>query len=205
MPLRDHFHSPLTKRHAWDELHGGWPMKLVEYLLSKLPPEFYAAPQVHLGGAVEVDIGTFEYEATNGNGWNSPENEGGTATATWKATEPLLDIEVDFPETEEYSVRVYDVNRERRLVAAIELVSPANKDRPESRQAFVAKCAALLQEEVSVMVVDVVTSRVGNLFAELLSNMGRNDLVGDMPSTNIYAAACRANAPRPTPACPGLA
>ena len=31
------------------------------------------------------------------------------------------------------------------LVAAIEIVSPSNKDRPESRRAFVAKVAALLK------------------------------------------------------------
>jgi len=195
MPLRDHFHPPLTKRHSWDELHGGWPMKLVEYLLTQLPPEFYAAPQVHLGGAVEVDIGTFEYDAPNGNDWGLPGNEGGTATTTWKAAKPLLDVEVDLPDTDEYSVRVYDVSRERRLVAAIELVSPANKDRPESRQAFISKCAALLREEVSVMVVDVVTSRAGNLFAELLSSIGSHDLVKAITSSNIYAATCRVNAP----------
>lgn len=195
MPLRDHFHPPLTKRHSWDELHGGWPMKLVEYLLSKLPPEFYAAPQVHLGGAVEVDIGTFEYDATNGNDWDETDSEGGTATATWKVAKPLLDVEVDLPDTDEYSVRVYDVNRERRLVAAIELVSPANKDRPESKQAFVSKCAALLREEVSVMIVDVVTSRAGNLFADLLTSIGSQELHGTMSSTSIYAGACRLNAP----------
>ena len=29
-----------------------------------------------------------------------------------------------------------DLERERRLVAAVEIVSPANKDRPESRQLY---------------------------------------------------------------------
>lgn len=44
-------------------------------------------------------------------------------------------------------------------MAAIEIVSPANKDRPEHRHAFVAKCAALLQNQVSVTIVDLVTTR----------------------------------------------
>jgi hypothetical protein len=35
---------------------------------------------------------------------------------------------------EHYEVRVYDTQRHRRLVAAIEIVSPANKDRPEHRR-----------------------------------------------------------------------
>ena len=46
----------------------------------------------------------------------------------------------------EYAVRVFDAKRGRQLVAAIEIVSPANKDRAEHRNAFVGKCAALLQK-----------------------------------------------------------
>ena len=60
------------------------------------------------------------------------------------------------PAQDEYEVRVYDTDRAQRLVAAIEIVSPANKDRPEHRRAFVAKCAALLQNQVSVTIVDLV-------------------------------------------------
>src|SRR5437868_6748001 len=56
-----------------------------------------------------------------------------------------LIVETDLPAQDEYEVRVYDARRGRRLVAAIEIVSPANKDRPEHRAAFVAKCLTLLQ------------------------------------------------------------
>ena len=45
-------------------------------------------------------------------------------------------------------MRIYDTEYGRRLVAAIEIVSPSNKDRRESRRAFVAKVAALLQKGV---------------------------------------------------------
>ena len=55
---------------------------------------------------------------------------------------------------EEYEIRVFDQKRQCRLVAAVAIVSPANKDRPEHCQAFVAKCAALLQQRVSVTIVD---------------------------------------------------
>ena len=43
---------------------------------------------------------------------------------------------------------------EFRLVAAIELVSPSNKDRPENRKTFVNKCEAPLKKEVCVTIVD---------------------------------------------------
>ena len=71
--------------------------------------------------------------------------------------------EDDLPAPAEYEVRVYDSKSGHRLVAAVEIVSPSNKDRPEHRRAFVAKCAALLQERVCVAIVDLVTSRPFNL------------------------------------------
>jgi hypothetical protein len=45
---------------------------------------------------------------------------------------------------DDYEFRIYEHDDDRKLVAAVELVSPSNKDRPESRQAFVSKVAALL-------------------------------------------------------------
>ncbi|HZZ80104.1 MAG TPA: DUF4058 family protein [Gemmataceae bacterium] len=95
----------------------------------------------------------------------------------------------------EYQVRVYDAERGRKLVATIEIVSPAIKDRPEHRRAFVGKCEALLANQVSVMIVDLVTSRDFNLFAELLDFMGQAvPNLGAYPSP-IYAVACRAAKP----------
>src|SRR5262245_31426414 len=195
MPLRDHFRPPVNSRHAWDELHGGWPMKIVEQLAPLLPPEYIAAPQVHLGGAVEIDVGTYEHHDAGSTAWSAT-GSGGIATATWTATEPTLRVETDLPDVDEYEVRVYDVTRGRRLVAAVELVSPSNKDRPETRQAFVAKCAALLQQHVSVTIVDVVTARDFNLYGELLRLFGKRDeSVGAEPALS-YAVACRGTRPQ---------
>lgn len=89
-----------------------------------------------------------------------------------------------------YEVRVYDARRGRRLVAAIEIVSPGNKDRPESRAQFVAKCAALLRQRVSVVPVDVVTPRDFDWYAELLQWIdARDESLGDEPPA-AYAVAC---------------
>jgi len=96
-----------------------------------------------------------------------------------------------FFSTDEYEVRVFDTNRGRRLVAAVEIVSPSNKDRPESRRVFVAKCEALLRQGVSVAIVDLVTSRHFNLYDELLELIGQDDpsMGAEPPAT--YAAECR--------------
>src|SRR5262249_6226159 len=79
----------------------------------------------------------------------------------------------------------------RRLVAAVEIVSPANKDRPEHRRAFVAKCIALLQQLVSVTVLDLVTTRSFNLYRDILEAIGQTDpSLGPEPPP-LYAVACR--------------
>jgi hypothetical protein len=55
------------------------------------------------------------------------------------------------------------------LVAAIELVSPGNKDRPEERKAFAIKCASYLHQGVSLIIIDIVTSRRANLHSEIVA------------------------------------
>jgi len=77
-------------------------------------------------------------------------------------------------------------------VAAVEIVSPANKDRAEHRRAFVAKCVALLENRVYVAIVDLVTTRNFNLYGELLASIGPTDPGLGQDPPNLYAAACRA-------------
>ncbi len=92
---------------------------------------------------------------------------------------------------DEYEVRIYDAQRGRHLVAAIEIVSPANKDRPEHRNVFVAKCAALLQKGVAVSIVDLVTVRHFNLYTDLLALIGHSDPTLGAELPHLYAASCR--------------
>ena len=198
MPLRDHFRYPLDDQHRWDSLHGGWPMKICEYLVSQMPPEFVALPTVHLGGSVEIDIGAFEDVAPDRaprRDWHPNDNgDGGTATLT--QTQPSLSVEIDRPDADEYEVRIYDSKRQSKLVAAIEIVSPSNKDRPETRRAFVDKFAALLRQDVSVAIVDLVTPYHFNLYADLLERLGTADPTVADPPSNIYAMSCRGYTPR---------
>jgi len=74
------------------------------------------------------------------------------------------------------------------LVAAVELVSPGNKDRPDTRRAFAAKCAAYLQQGIGLVIVDIVTSLEANLHNELVSllRVGERFL---LPSNPLYAVS----------------
>jgi hypothetical protein len=102
-----------------------------------------------------------------------------------------LALETDLSEQYDYEVLVYDQSRGRVLVAAVEIVSPANKDRSDNRRAFVAKCAALLQQRVCVSIVDLITTRQFNLYAELLELLGQTDPAFGPAPPPIYAATCR--------------
>jgi hypothetical protein len=191
MPLRDHFRPPVSKRSSWEGFHATWPTWIVHQLRKQLPHGFVAEPRVHLGTLMEIDVGALvsndapPMRASSGNG------NGGTATAAWTATLPAVAVETEPPDEYEYEVRIYDVERERQLVAAIEFVSLANKDRRESRESFVAKSAALLRKGVAVSIVDLVTIRRFNLYAQLMEFVGHPDPTMTPDGPSIYAASCR--------------
>ncbi len=191
MPLRDHFHAPLIHRKSWDGLHAQWPAMIVLELSRLLPARYAAAPNVHLGSAIEVDVGTFEEDNLAVRPPHPSSIETEPETSTWAPPEPNLVVMTDLLDVDEYEVFVYDTHPGRRLVAAIEIVSPSNKDRPEHRRAFVAKCAGLLKDHVSLTIIDLVTIRSANLLAELFDFIGEPTPLSEGMETSIYASACR--------------
>ena len=191
MPLRDHFRPPLDDLRHWEGFHATWPVMMVALLRRKLPPRYFAEPRVHSGSSAEIDVAAFESEGETVSAANAGNGNGGVATAVWAPPRPTFAVVTDLPAQDAYEVLVYDEKRHCRLVAAVEIVSPANKDRPEHRRAFVSKCAGLLRERVSVVVVDVVTTRTQNLYGELLDNIGQSDPGLSPEPPSLYAAACR--------------
>jgi hypothetical protein len=168
-----------------------WPATLVLRLVPLLPEDFTAEPRVHLGSYFEIDVCAYEDDEPRTPAFSSGEGSGGVATATWAPPLPTFTVDVELPEQYEYEVLVYDQSRGRRLVAAIEIVSPANKDRPENRRAFITKCAALLQQGVCVSLVDLVTVRNFNLYTELLALLLQSDPAFAANPPCIYAVTCR--------------
>ncbi|HVA48347.1 MAG TPA: DUF4058 family protein [Pirellulales bacterium] len=189
MPLRDHFRPPVDDVHSWDELHGGWPMMIVQELTEILPEPYFAAPGVHLGTLYEVDIGTYRRPFAEANDFDL--TKGGVAVATYAPPKPTLTLEPRLPNQDVYEVRIYDSRRNRHLVAAIEILSPSNKDRPENRATFVAKAATLLTNNICVSMVDVVSTLDFNLYAEVLNFLnGVDPALGTEPPP-MYAATLR--------------
>jgi Protein of unknown function (DUF4058) len=193
MPLLDHFRPPLSQRRHWDSFHGAWAEAMAATLnQSLLPAGFVAEARIKLGGQVEIDVATFAEDGA------PPRSEPG-GVALWAPPKPIATAPLDFRDPDIFEVQVLCEEEGPRLVAAIELVSPANKDRPANRRMFAVKCASYLQSGVSVIVVDVVTERAGSLHAELLGLLRVQLATPGQDLHDLYASAYRT-----VPAPPGF-
>ena len=120
--------------------------------------------------------------------------------AVWSPPRPRFAPPVDFAHLDTYEVRVFEDLGGAELRAAIELVSPANKDRDGSRRTFAAKCAGYLQHGINVVIVDVVTARSANLHRELSAVLEIKGLPAAWQSTTgLYVVAYRAVTVRKRP------
>jgi hypothetical protein len=189
MPLLDHFHPPLSAERRWESFHSSWATKIADALTERwLPPNYIAEEHIHIGPSVEIDVATFEQDAP------ATREEGGPAVATMGPKvwiPPAADgiLPAVFPDT--FEVRVLCTDTGPNLVAAIELISPGNKDRPAERRAFATKCASYLYQGISVIIVDIVTNRRANLHNEILQVMEAQTVLPLPPELNLYAVAYR--------------
>jgi hypothetical protein len=179
MPLRDHFHPPLSQRRHWHAFHNAWAAGIAAALNQRLPEDYFAEPNVQFG--VEIDVAAFT-ERT------SPTSPNGNGAELWTPPEPVHTIPL-LLEEDAVEVHVYSTAEGPVLVAAVELVSPSNKDRGEHRDAFLTKCEAYLYQGVGLVLVDIVTNRTANLHHELLQRL--RDRQGARVASPLYAAAYR--------------
>jgi len=165
MPLRNHFRAPLLPSFHWTSFHARWTSAISDALNERLPDNYHASPQARFH--VEIDVATLETE----------ERET-VPPMGWLPSEPSLTLAV-VRTTDIVEVRIFARDGLPRLVAAIELVSPANKDAPDSRAAFVAKCVGILETGAGLMVIDIVTGRTANLHAEVVTRYTGTDTPGE--------------------------
>ncbi len=187
MPLLDHFHAPLGASRRWESFHSSWATKISDALTERwLPPNYIAEEYAHVGPSVEIDVATFEQAD------EAAEDEGAVATLgpkTWSP--PLADATISAVFLDTFEVRILSTDAGPKLVAAIELVSPGNKDRAAERRAFAAKCASYLSQGIGLIVVDIVTNRRANLHNEILQLMDAADAARLAPEVSLYAVAYR--------------
>ena len=160
MPLLDHFRPPLSERRHWHSFHNSWATYLSSQLNSLLPDGYFAEANVRYG--IEIDVAAFEASGTAvlASGWTPPPAQASVPIE-------LLGAVVE--------VGIFSRSGGPVLAGAVELISPANKDRQSHRDALVSKCASYLQAGIGLVLVDVVTERSADLHRELLGRLGVAD------------------------------
>jgi hypothetical protein len=180
MPLLDHFHPPLSTRRHWHSFHNAWSTYLADDLNQFLPDGYFAEPNAQFG--IEVDVATFSEQVAI-----TPRNSDGESLV-WQPRSPTATLPLPLM-TDVVEVQIFNTQSGGpNLVGAIELVSPANKDRPTHRDAFTAKCQTYLQQGVGLIIVDLVATLSANLHHELTQRL---HLSIDQLATALYAVAYR--------------
>lgn len=146
MPLHE-----WTDRPGWEGMHHLWITELLRWVKPRLPASYRAyigsAPLLAVGApAVRPDVHVQRQPDVEG-----IKGEAVSSVAGGYNVEPDLEVAVA---TLDPGTALL-IERQGRMVAALELVSPRNKDRPAAREAYLARYVGYLIESVHLLLVDV--------------------------------------------------
>jgi hypothetical protein len=156
MPLHD-----WSGDRGWDSLHLIWQAQLLDWIQPRLPAGYRAYVGAVPALTVDTPNGRPDFGVRN---WPPP--------ATAPAPTPDGAIEPDAEEAATLTLdplRAIHIDAHGRLVAAVEIVSPRNKDRPEARERYTARYLGYVYNAVHLMLVDVLPRPVGFSFADALA------------------------------------
>ena len=159
MPLHD-----WTDRRGWDGVHHLWITELLRWVKPRLPTGYRAyigsAPTVAVGAPPEKpDVSVRQWPEEPSAGSSGP------TIPSLPSENPDEEVAVALldPETSVF------VESRGRLVAALELVSPRNKDRPVARAGYLVRYVSYLLEGVHLLLVDVHRRPLGFSFADRIA------------------------------------
>jgi hypothetical protein len=142
---------------TFHDFHSSWIIHLKEALNGGLLPEgYYAMAEQHLGRWAIADVLTLEMTDRDPPTPQGPEQSGPVAVAT---APPKVSRRVVASPSSSYRLarRTLTVRTapSHRLVAMIEIISPANKDRPASVREFVEKAYAAPRHGCHLLLIDL--------------------------------------------------
>lgn len=160
MPLHD-----WAELSGWDGVHLLWMTELLRHVKAALPAEFRAylgtGPALAVGAPpTRPDVAVRTRAAVR-------DVEVGTASGASVQVEPDVEVAVASLDS---SAPALLVERDHRLVAAIELVSPRNKDRPVARATYSNRYGGYLLVGVHLLLVDVHPRPTGFSFADAIAD-----------------------------------
>jgi len=161
MPLHD-----WSDRTGWEGMHHLWITELLRWVKPRLPVGYRAyigsAPLLAVGAPLDrPDVGVRSWSPAEETRLPGP----AVAETNTDPAEPDEEIAVATldPETAVY------VEKQGRLIAAVELISPRNKDRPIARSAYLARYLGYLLEGAHLVLIDVHRRPVGFSFADQIA------------------------------------
>lgn len=157
MPLHD-----WRDDRGWDSLHAVWQIELLYHIQERLPVGYRAyigsVPNLTVGsenGRPDVSVRDWqprppERPAPVAGAEHQPDSEGVA----------ILTVEAD---------HAIHIARQGFLIAALELVSPRNKDRPDSRERYARRYFGYIRQGVHLLLVDVLPRPDGFSFADVIN------------------------------------
>ncbi len=176
MPLHD-----WTDERGWDSIHPVWLTYLLEHVQERLPEGYKA----FLGGvpSLTVDTGHGRPDVSVRHWGEKPAVS--AAPADTALLTPDLEASVVLRLDPQRAVHV---DFHGQLIAAIEIVSPRNKDRADTKETYANRYLGYLRLGVHLMLVDVLPRPKGFSFADVITS----GLGMDLPSLPPpFAAAYR--------------
>ena len=151
-----------SDRPGWEGMHHLWIAELLRWIKPRLPDGFRAfigsAPLLAVGAPAErPDVGV--------RSWPAAEPGPALAETVPDATEPDEEIAVATLDPEP----VVSIERQGRLIAVVEVISPRNKDRPSARGAYLARDLGYLLNGAHLVVIDVHRRPSGFSFADRIA------------------------------------
>lgn len=156
MPLHD-----WKDERGWDGVHLLWLAQLLDWIQPRLPPGFRA----YVGSVPALTL-----EAANGKpdvtvrGWQVNLSDAGMSGATLSPDRETVATFTLDPH------RAIHVDWHGQLIAAVEVVSPRNKDRLDSQARYTRRYLGYLRQGVHLMLIDVFAHPAGFSFADALSD-----------------------------------
>ena len=175
MPLHD-----WTDERGWDSVHPIWMTYLIEWIQPRLPEGYKA----FLGGVPALTVASANGRPDVSVRQWGPRPVGEVATGT-AVLEPDMELSVAIRLDPQ---RAIHIDFHGQLVAAIELVSPRNKDRADAKQTYASRYLGYLRLGVHLLLIDVLPRPRGFSFADAITT-GLGVELPPLPSP--FAAAYR--------------
>jgi hypothetical protein len=155
MPLHD-----WRDDRGWNSLHLVWQNQLLDWLQPRLPEGYRA----YLGSVPALTI-------------DAPNGRPDVGVRRWEPKPAGAGAPGDSPEPDAEAVAVFDLDPQTavqidlhgRLIAAIEIVSPRNKDRAEARQRYLGRYLGYVRQGVHLMLIDVLPRPTDFSFADSIA------------------------------------